>query len=266
MTEYLTSADGTKIAYERTGSGPSLILVDGAMCYRASGPARPLAKELAADFTVFTYDRRGRGESGPGSEISAERELEDVAAVAEEAGGTPFLYGISSGAVLAADAAARGIGVPKLALYEPPLIVDSEHREPLPADVLEQVTAMVSAGRNAETVSYFMKSVEVPGFAIVLMRLMPGWSKLKAVAPTLRYDFTFLRGLQQGVRPPADRWATVTMPTLVVDGGKSSAWMRTGVRAMADALPNATYRTLPGQNHLVKPKALAPMLREFFAG
>ncbi|HEX2131679.1 MAG TPA: alpha/beta hydrolase [Actinophytocola sp.] len=264
MTEYLTSADGTKIAYERTGSGPALVLVDGAMCYRASGPARPLAKELAGDFTVLTYDRRGRGESGPGSEISAERELEDLDALVKEAGGTPFLYGISSGAVLAADAAARGIGVPKLALYEPPLIVDSKDREPLPADLLEQVTAMVEAGRNAAAVSYFMRAVEVPGFAIALMRLMPAWPKLKAVAPTLRYDFTVMRGLQQGNPLPTTRWSTVTMPTLVVDGGKSAAWMRTGVRAMADVLPNATYRTLDGQNHMVKPQALAPVLREFY--
>lgn len=266
MTSYLTSADGTRIAYERTGSGPALILVDGAMCYRASGPARPLAKELAEGFTVYTYDRRGRGESGPGSEISIERELEDLDALAKEAGGAPFLYGISSGAVLAADAAAHGLGARKLAIYEPPLIVSGQHREPLPEDILEQMTALVESGRNGEAVRDFMRAVEVPGFAIVLMRLMPAWPKLKAVAPTLRYDFTLLRGLQQGRPLPTDRWSTVTMPTLVVDGGKSSAWMRTGVRSMADVLPNATYRTLPGQTHLVKPKALAPVLREFFTG
>lgn len=265
MTSYLTSADGTRIAYEQTGSGPALVLVDGAMCYRANGPARPLAKELADRFTVYTYDRRGRGESGPGSEVSAERELEDLEALAKEAGGAPFLYGISSGAVLAADAAAHGLGAPKLAVFEPPLIVNGEDREPLPGDILERMTALVESGRDGEAVQNFMRAVEVPGFAITLMRLMPVWRKLKAVAPTLRYDFTLLRGLQQGNPLPTDRWSTVTMPTLVVDGGKSKAWMRTGVRSMADVLPNATYRTLPGQNHMVKAKALAPVLRDFFA-
>lgn len=266
MTSYVTSADGTEIAYERTGTGPALILVDGAMCYRANGPARPLAKELADRFTVYTYDRRGRGESGPGSEISVERELEDLDALAKETGGSPFLYGISSGAVLAADAAARGLGAPKLAIYEPPLIVSAEHREPLPADMLERITALVESGRDGEAVKVFMRAVEVPAFAIALMRLLPAWSKMKAVAPTLRYDFTLMRGLQQGDPLPADRWSTVTMPTLVVAGGKSSAWMRTGVRAMAEVLPGATYRTLPGQTHLVGPKALAPVLKEFFTG
>ncbi|GAB3462027.1 alpha/beta fold hydrolase [Actinophytocola sediminis] len=266
MTSYLTSADGTRIAYEHTGSGPALILVDGAMCYRASGPARPLAKELADTFTVYTYDRRGRGESGPGAEISSRREVEDLDALAKETGGAPYLYGISSGAVLAADAAASGIGVPKLALYEPPLIVSTEHREPLPGDYLEQITALVESGRDGDAVRSFLRAVEVPAFAITLMRLLPAWSKMKAVAPTLRYDFTLLRGLQQGDQLPVDRWSTVTMPTLVVDGGKSSGWMRAGVRSLADVLPNATYRTLDGQNHMVKPLALAPLLKEFYAG
>ncbi|OLF05360.1 alpha/beta hydrolase [Actinophytocola xinjiangensis] len=264
MTSYLTSADGTRIAYESTGSGPALILVDGAMCYRDSGPARPLAAELADSFTVYLYDRRGRGESDAGSEISIEREVEDLAALAKEAGGSPYLYGISSGAVLAADAAARGIGTPRLAIYEPPLIVDDRDREPLPADSLERITSLVDSGRNGDAVKSFMRAVQVPGFAIAMMRLMPAWSRLKAVAPTLRYDFTLMRGLQQGNRPPADRWSTATMPTLVIDGGKSSGWMRTGVEAMAKAMPNATYRTLPGQNHMVKPAALAPVLKEFY--
>lgn len=264
MTTYLTSADGTKIACERTGSGPALVLVDGAMCYRDSGPARPLAKELADTFTVYTYDRRDRGESGPGTEISAEREFEDLEAVLKEAGGAPFLYGISSGAVLAADAATRGLGVPKLAIYEPPLIVDSQDREPLPADQLERVSARIAAGENAQAIRDFLLAVEVPPFVVKLMRFMPGWSKMVAVAPSLRYDFTHLRGLQQGNPLPTDRWSALTMPTLVVDGSKSSAWMRKGVRSMAEVLPNATYRTLDKQNHMVKPKALAPVLKEFF--
>ncbi|MPZ82149.1 MAG: alpha/beta fold hydrolase [Actinophytocola sp.] len=263
MTSTIISADGTKIAYERSGDGPPLIIVDGAMCYRDSGPARPMAAELAGDFTVFIYDRRGRGESGESSEIALEREIEDVEALAKEAGGSPFVYGPSSGAMLALEAANHGIGVSKLAMYEAPLIVD-DSRVPIAEDFLRQITTMVEAGRNGDAVKAFMRSVEVPGFAITMMRLMPVWSKLKTVAPTLRYDFTVMQGLQQGRPLPETRWSTATMPTLVVDGGKSPAWMRNGNEAMADVLPNATYRTLPGQNHLVKAKALAPWLKEFF--
>lgn len=266
MTSTITSADGTKIAYERTGGGPPLIIVDGALCHRASGPARPMAAQLASGYTVYTYDRRGRGESGgaekTGAEITLERELEDFEAVAKETGGAPFVYGASSGAMLALEAAAHGIGMAKLALYEPPLIVDAS-REPIAEDFLEQLEASLADGRNGDAVKAFMRSVEVPAFGIALMRIMPVWSKLKAVAPTLRYDFTIMRGLQQGRPLPQTRWSTATTPTLVVDGGKSPTWMRNGVRAMADVLPNATYRTLPGQTHLVKPAALAPWLRDF---
>jgi pimeloyl-ACP methyl ester carboxylesterase len=266
MTSFVSSADGTRIAYDRIGSGPDLILVDGAMSHRTNGPNGALAAALADRFTVHTYDRRGRGDSGPATDFSPERELEDIEALAKQTGGAPLLYGISSGAVVAADAAARGIGVRRLALYEAPLIVDSTDREPLPADILQRITATVEAGRNGRAVADFMRSVEVPAPAIAMMRLMPFWSKLKAVAPTMRYDFAFMRGLQQGHPLPTTRWSTVTMPTLVIDGGKSSAWMRTGNRALADVLPNAEYRTLDGQNHMVKPAALAPVLKEFFAG
>ncbi|OLF17817.1 alpha/beta fold hydrolase [Actinophytocola xanthii] len=266
MTSYVTSADGTRIAYDRIGSGPDLILVDGAMCYRGNGPSGPLAEALADRFTVYTYDRRGRGDSGPGTDVSPDRELEDLEALAKQTGGAPLLYGISSGAVLAADAAARGIGVPKLALYEAPLIVDRADREPVPADILEQVTANIEAGRNGRAVADFMRLVGVPALAVAVMRLLPAWSKLKAVAPTLRYDFAFMRGLQQGQPLPTTRWSTVTMPTLVIDGGKSAGWMRTGNRSLAEVLPNAEYRTLDGQNHMVKPAVLAPVLKEFFAG
>jgi pimeloyl-ACP methyl ester carboxylesterase len=164
--------------------------------------------------------------------------------------------------VVALEAANHGIGVPKLALYEPPLIVD-DSREPIPDDFLDQVTAMLAEGRDGDAVKAFMRAVEVPGFAIAMMRLLPVWSKLKAVAPTLRYDFTFTRGLQAGRPLPETRWSRATMPTLVVDGGKSRPWMRNGVKALADVLPNATYRTLPGQNHLVKPTAIGPVVREF---
>ncbi|HEY7592240.1 MAG TPA: alpha/beta hydrolase [Actinophytocola sp.] len=264
MTYTFTSADGTRIAYDRTGDGPPLIIVDGAMCYRGQGPSGPLAAELAGEFTVFTYDRRGRGESGESREVALEREVEDIEALAKEAGGAPHLFGASSGAVLALEAANHGVGVSRLGMYEPPLIVDDTHR-PLPDDWETRLDAMIAEGRTGDAVKAFMRFVDVPGFGVAIMRLLPVWSKLKGVAPSLRHDFAFMAELQRGRPLPETRWSTVTQPALVADGGKSPDWMHHGCRALSEVLPNATYRTVPGQTHIVKAKALAPVLREFFA-
>lgn len=264
MTYSITSADGTRIAYDRTGDGPPLIIVDGAMCYRGQGPSGPLARELAGAFTVYTYDRRGRGESGESGEIALGREIEDIEALAKEAGGTPHLFGASSGAMLALEAANHGLGVGKLAMYEPPLIVDDTHR-PLPDDWETRLDTMIAQGRTGDAVKEFMRFVDVPGFGLAIMRLLPVWSKLKRVAPSLRYDFAFMAELQRGRPLPRTRWATATQPALVADGGKSPQWMHNGCRALSEVLPNATYRTVPGQTHLVKAAALAPVLREFLA-
>jgi pimeloyl-ACP methyl ester carboxylesterase len=258
----ISSADGTRIAYERTGEGPPLIIVDGALCYRGQGPSRPLAAELAADFTVFSYDRRGRGESGESGEVALEREVEDLEALAKEAGGTPFLFGASSGAMLALEAASHGVGVAKLVMYEPPLIVDDTHR-PLPADWVPRLETMLAEGRTGQVVTEFMKFVDVPAFGVAIMRLLPVWSKLKAVSPTLRHDFAFMAELQRGRPLPATRWSTATQPTLVADGGKSPEWMHNGCRAMSEVLPNASHRTVPGLTHIVKAKALAPVIKEY---
>jgi pimeloyl-ACP methyl ester carboxylesterase len=258
------SADGTTIAYEVSGSGPPLVIVDGAMCYRDSGPSRPLAAELAADFTVHTYDRRGRGES-QNAEATPEREVEDLEAVVKEAGGTAYVFGSSSGAMLALEAANAGVGMTKLAMYEPPLIVDDTHA-PAPTSALAEMRALIAADRRGDAVTAFMKSVGVPGFGIVMMRLLPAWKKLKGVAHTLPNDLALVEGLRQGRALPADRWTTATVPTLVADGGKSPAYMRNTAAAMAAVLPNARHETVPGQTHLVKAKALAPVLRSFFLG
>lgn len=258
------SADGTAIAYEVSGSGPPLVIVDGAMCYRDSGPSRPLAAELAADFTVHTYDRRGRGESQH-TECTPEREIEDLEAVVKEAGGTAYVFGSSSGAMLALEAAHAGVGMTKLAMYEPPLIVDDTHA-PAPSSALSEMRALIAEDRRGDAVTAFMKSVDVPGFGIVMMRLLPAWKKLKGVAHTLPNDLALLEGLRQGRPLPADRWTTVAVPTLVADGGKSPAYMRNSAAAMAAVLPNARHETVPGQTHLVKAKALAPVLRSFFLG
>lgn len=265
MDSTVKSKDGTTIAYETTGSGPPLVLVDGALCYRDCGPSRPLADQLAGHFTVITYDRRGRGESGDAGPYAVEREVEDLEALIEAAGGSAHLYGISSGGALALDAAKRDIGVDRLAVYEAPFILD-DSRPPIDRDYVSRLNGFLVAERPGDAVRLFMRQVGVPAFFVKLMRFMPAWSKLKGAAHTLPYDAAVMQGTQDGRPLPAGRWSDVTVPTLVVAGGKSDAWMHHGMRELADALPNVRLETLEGQNHMVKPKALAPMLAEFFAG
>jgi pimeloyl-ACP methyl ester carboxylesterase len=260
----VTSADGTTIAYETTGTGPALILVDGAMCYRDQGPARGLAAALVDTCTVYFYDRRGRGDSGNTLPWSPQREIEDLAALLAAAGGTAYLLGCSSGAVLAADAADRLPGFSRLALYEPPFIVDDTHA-PRPDTFLAETEALIAAGDTGGAVKKFLRSVDMPGFAVQILALLPPFRKLKAAAHTLPYDLRILGDTGRGVPLDPARWSGVTVPAIVLDGGKSPQYMRHAARALSEALPKAEYRTLPGQTHLVKPAALAPVVKEFFS-
>lgn len=258
------SKDGTSIAYDKIGNGPALILVDGALCYRASGPNGPLATQLAQNFSVITYDRRGRGESDEKKPYTIEREVEDIAALINEAGGSVFLYGISSGAVLSLEAASRIPNIKKLALYEAPFIVDNS-RSPVPVDYLERLNELLAANRRGDMIKLFMrKGVGVPAFFVAMMQIMPAWSKLKSVAHTLPYDTILTIDYQKGKPLSAKKWESVNIPTLVVNGGKSHAWIRNAMHSLAKVLPNAKHRTLEGQSHIVKPEVLAPMLEEFF--
>jgi pimeloyl-ACP methyl ester carboxylesterase len=259
------SKDGTAVAFEKSGEGPPIILIDGALCYRASGPSRPLAARLSRDFTVFTYDRRGRGESGDTPPYAVEREVEDIEALVEEAGGSAHLCGFSSGAVLALEAAQRGVGVERLALYEAPVIVD-ESRPPAPPDYAARLAALLEADRRGDAARLFMRLVGVPRVLIALMRFMPTWGKVTAVAHTLPYDAAVMGDTQEGKPLPAGRWAAVKVPTLVVVGGKSPPWMHNGMRALADLLPGARLQVLDGQTHVVKAKALAPVLVDYLMG
>jgi pimeloyl-ACP methyl ester carboxylesterase len=260
----VTSADGTTIAYETLGTGPELILVDGALCYRDFGPARGLAAALADTYTVYIYDRRGRGASGDSPPWSARREIDDIEAILQAAGGTAYLFGASSGAVLAADAANALPGITKLALYEPPFIVDATH-EPRPAEFIPDTEALIARGDRSGALKKFMGHVGMPGFMLAVMPLTPPWRKLKAVAHTLPYDLRILGDTGRGVPLDPARWAGATMPATVMDGGKSPGYMRNAAHAMAEALPKAAYRTLPGQTHMVKAGVLAPALKEFLA-
>jgi pimeloyl-ACP methyl ester carboxylesterase len=262
MKRTVVSQDGTVIAFDRIGDGAVVILVDGALCYRGMGQSGQLAQLLAPHFAVITYDRRGRGESGDTPPYVVEREVEDIAALLNEAGGSAYVWGTSSGAVLALEAAARLEGIKKLALYEAPFIVD-DSRSTTERE-WAQISEAVASHRPGAAVTLFLQSVGMPRPLIAFMRFLPVWRKLKAIAHTLPYDGLIVQDQQRGLALPPDRWATVTVPTLVMDGGKSPLWMRRGNHALALVLPNARYRTLDGQTHLLKPAAHAPTLVEFF--
>ena len=263
---FVTSRDGTRIGYSVTGSGPALILVDGALCWRASGPSGPLAEALKDRFTVYTYDRRGRGESGDTKPYTVAREVEDLAAIIEAAGGSAAIYAISSGVGLAL-AAANSLGpdkITKMVLYEFPILTDGSRRvDPSYARVMDE---LIARGDNAGAVKHFMKvGVGVPGFAILMMQLMGVMRKLAPVGPTLAYDTQLVTPLWTNAAPPATAWSNVTMPVLTMGGGKSDAWMQKAQVAVSEALPNAWHKTLAGQNHMVGPAAIAPMITEFLA-
>ena len=262
---FVTSADGTRIGYSVIGSGPPLVLVDGAMCWRASGPATPLAEQLKDSFTVHTYDRRGRGESGNTLPYAPAREVEDLQAVIGAAGGSASVYGISSGAALALEAANAGSGISKMVLYEAPFVVDAT-RPPVDAGYVRTMDHLVETGDNAGAIVHFMRrGVGVPAFGVFMMRLMGVMRKLAPVAPTLPYDTALTAPFQGGQPLPGDRWSGVTIPVLCIGGGKSDAWMQNAQRAIAEVLPAAEHRTLPGQNHMVAPTAIAPFVKEFLA-
>src|SRR5499433_4099189 len=239
----VTSEDGTTIAYDQTGTGPPLVLVDGALNSRVFGLNGPLAAILADRFTVVTYDRRGRGDSGDTPPYAVQREIEDLAAVTGAVGGPAYLYGISSGAGLALETAcAVPAKVAKLALYEPSFVVD-DTRPPVPADAVGQVTDLLARGRRGAAVKLFLREdAQVPTAVVTLMPLMPAWGKLKAAAHTLPHDLMIMDGGQQGRPLPASRWASLTAPALVIAGGKSPAWLQNAARALAQALqPCGTF-------------------------
>jgi len=252
----VVSKDGTRIAYDRMGSGPPVVLIDGALCSREFGPMSQIAALLAPNFTVYLYDRRGRGASGDTPPYAKAREVEDVQALITAAGGSAFVFGISSGAGLALETAASGANIPRLAVYEPPFIgagqVNHEQR----------LKSLVAAGHRAAALKYFMRDmVGAPALMVLILPLMRGvWRKLKAVAHTLPYDAAIMGNWEV----PADRLAAMKVPTLAMHGGKTPARLRSAVETLVKVLPNVRHRELPGQTHNVRPAVLVPALREFF--
>ncbi len=257
----VTSTDGTKIAYDAQGEGPAVILVDGAMSLRQS--KAQLAELLAASFTVVNYDRRGRGDSGDTRPYGVAREVEDINALIDVVGGAAGLFGHSSGATLALEAAAQlGGKVGKLALYEPPHTDDPADRKPWAA-YIAQLTEALAAGRHGDAVALFMRFVGMPDEQIAGMRQAPFWPGMEAVAPTLAYDHTGVLGPDRAV--PAARAAGVPTPALLMYGDASFPFMRETAEKLTRAMPRAQLRVLAGQTHDVDQAVLAPVLAEFFA-
>ena len=254
---HVTSKDGTRIAFDRSGSGPAIILVDGAFCHRAFGPMKPLTPFLEPHFTVFAYDRRGRGESGDTLPYSVEREVEDMDALIQEAGGEALVYGTSSGAVLALEAAVQGLNIRKLALYEPPL--NDQTRQQF-TDYSNKLNELLAQGKRGDAAALFMGYVGTPEEAIAGMKQAPFWGVFESVAPTLAYD----SAVMVDGRVPVEKAATLTMPTLVMAGGATFPFMHETALRLQAAIPNARYKVVEGQTHDVAPDVIAPLLIEFF--
>lgn len=252
----IASADGTAIAFEQSGDGPAVILVSGGSVSRSSNA--PLADLLAAQFTVYNYDRRGRGPSGDTQPYAPQREVEDIAAVVDAAGGSAFLYGSSSGAALALMAATLP-GITRLALWEPPFILDPAARPP--ADAAQTVHDLVAADRRGDAAEYFMaRVVGLPPEFVAHARTQPWWAAQEALAHTLEYDVTIMGDYSL----PEERLRATQVPTLVIDGADSAAFMHASADAAAALLPRGQRRTLSSQNHNVAAPVLAPVLAEFF--
>lgn len=265
----VVSKDGTPIAYEQSGRGPAVVLVSAALADRMG--TRKLAAALSAHCTVLNYDRRGRGASGDTVPYAPEREVEDLAALLEAAGGHAALFGSSSGAVLALDAAARlGTKVDRVFLYEPPVIVDGSHA-PMDPGLAAEIHALVEAGRRDDAVErFFAKGMGLPAPAARMMRwFMPGWSSMNRIAQTAPYDLAVLAGTQTGQPLPADRWAGVKAPVLVEVGSRSEPFFHSGAKALAALVPGTKYKALEGRDHsavLMAGEALAAEVVQFLNG
>jgi pimeloyl-ACP methyl ester carboxylesterase len=252
---HVTSKDGTRIAYDRQGSGTAVILVGGGLDDGAENV--PLAAELARSFTVYNYARRGRGDSGDTLPYALEREFEDLEALIAEAGGSAHLYGVSSGGALALEAAAAGVAADRIGVYEVPYSIGDEQRWRVYVD---QLGATLARGDRGGAVELFMRVAGASEESIASARDLPVWPSLEALAHTLAYDAACLRdGL-----PPA-RFARITQPVLVATGGGAEFFERAG-DAVAASLPNAERLVLPRQGHVAEPQAVAPVLERFLNG
>jgi hypothetical protein len=256
--ETVTSADGTIIAFDQIGAGPPLVLVAGASCDRAVD-AR-IAECLAAHFTVLNYDRRGRGDSTDTLPYAVEREIEDLEILLAAAGGSAVVVGLSSGGVLAAHAAAAGLPVGHLVMWEPPFRLDAAAQRAA-REYAERTRALLAEGRRGDALELFMTVVGLPAETIAGIRQSPYWALGERLAPTLAYD----AAVMGDGSIPGERFAAIAAPAAVFTGGASPDWFRGAGRAAADAIPGSTCGELPDQTHDVAPDVLAAAVHEFTA-
>ena len=257
-TRFVTSRDGTRIAYHQSGRGPTLVLVNGALGFRGMSFAKQAAREFAKHFTIVDYDRRGRGESGDVSPYAIDREIEDLGAVIAAAGGGPcYVFAQSSGAALALKAAAAGVLMKVLVAYEPPYMVGNPPDRPA-VDYGKRVTALIADGKRDEAVKLFMVTVGVPRFAVAIMRLFPFWKEMRSVAHTLPYDAAIM-----GTFDVPAELQSIRVPVLAVAGEKTAPTLKRAVQAVAETVPGAQHRVAPKMSHAIKAAVLAPLLRSW---
>ena len=254
MPPYLSSADGTSIAYQRDGSGPAVVLIGGGLDDGSENV--PLAQGLAKHFTVYNFARRGRGESGDTRPYAVEREIDDIAAIIAEAGGSAHLFGVSSGGMFALEAAAAGLPVGRLAVYEVPYDTadDAVQRA---REYREQLGAALAGDRRADAVALFMRLAGSSESDIADAMNSPYWPGLDDLANTLAYDAALYGP------PPNDRLGTITQPSLVATGG-SNDYFEQAADAVAASLAHAERQVIEGQGHVVDPKVMATVLAHFF--
>jgi pimeloyl-ACP methyl ester carboxylesterase len=261
--EKSVSKDGTLIAFDKTGKGKALVLVDGAFCFRAHGPTPKLAPLLSQNFTVYSYDRRGRGESSDTPPYAVDREVEDLLSIIEKTGEVPFILGISSGAALVLRALSKGINVKKVALFEPPYVDVSSTEITPPEEAGKELSKLVNVGKRSEAVHYFMtKVMGMPAIFVLLFKIFgnSGWKKNESVANTLPYDVA----LMGDFTIPKSITVSINVPTLVIGGEKSPQKLRNAVDATAKSIRQSKIVLLKGQSHNVSMKVLAPVLTDFF--
>jgi pimeloyl-ACP methyl ester carboxylesterase len=258
---HVQSQDGTCIAYDNLGRGPALIYINGALSHRRFAPIKADAEAFAAHFTVYSYDRRGRGESSDTPPYAVAREIEDISALIDASGGAAYLYGHSSGATLALEAAlSLGSRVRKLALYEPPYSEDdAARREAL--EFTAQLKQLLADNQRGSALELWLQGTGMPQEIVTEMRESPEWSTLESLAPTLVYDATLTASL-----PPVARLGKVNTPTLIMVGEQSFSFMANVAQTLCAAIPLARYSLLQGQGHTAKPETVTPLLVEFFSG
>ena len=257
MSGYVTSKDGTRIALDRLGEGPPLILIAGMFCDRRA--LQPMAELLSSEFCVFNYDRRARGDSEDTKPYAAEREIEDLAALIAGAGGTATVYGHSSGAGVALRAAAAGLPISKLILHEPPYGPDDEDSKQQARELAEGIQIAISKDRRADAIRLFLEASGMPA------EMAEGASRdpnMLAISPTMPYDLEIM-GTGEGGPIPEEVVRSISVPTLVIAGTASPQFFRDTAARIVVLLPAGTYSELEGQNHSPVAEASAPIVSDF---